>query len=139
MLTTTAAAMKVFVAFSLMNATPAPAPVPAATEAVVTTSRATVQDWAGAYTLATVDPQRFGPLVLHLLVERGTQGLLAVVIEDDGTSALSDVKVEGQRFIGTLKTTQGSARFDLQADGDRIDGTLTIAGRVLKLTGNRIN
>lgn len=140
MLTMTAAVMKVLVAFSLAN-TPTATPTAAATsrDSTPAASRVAVQDWAGAYTIEAVEPEKVGPLVLHLLVERGSQGLLAVVIEDDGTSALSNVQADAQHFSGTMKTTQGDAHFDLHADGDRIAGTLTLAGHVLRLEGNRIN
>lgn len=140
MLTMTAGAVKMLVAFSLVNTTPA-----AATRAVAShrpvpiAARAERQDWAGAYTLHSMDPEKVGPLVLHLLVERGSEGPVAVVIDDDGTAALSDIRADAGHFTAKLSTTRGQARIDLRADGDQVAGTLTVGDQVLQLTGHRID
>lgn len=90
---------------------------------------------AGLYSLSlagTAGEQR-----VDLVVEQTQNGFTALLLTPTHETWLSNVKFDGRRLTGTALTSAGRGTVVLDVTDARVRGTLTVAGRVLAISGSR--
>lgn len=62
---------------------------------------------------------------------------VAVITQEYGTLKLSDVEIDGTEMTGNVEVAGGVADFELEFDGDSVEGTIYFGEDELPLTGER--
>lgn len=97
----------------------------------------TLYDPAGTWTCEIESPD--GNISSTMVIGQNEEKEYEVSVETNeyGTLELSDVEIKGTEMTGNVEVAGGVADFELEFDGDSVEGTIYFGEDELSLTGER--